>query len=100
MKDNSPTDHAKKSHSISIGGAIVFAVIAFFGYGAWTKFRTDNCLQNVYESYNKEWANTCKSLVKVDKKSDSSPDCSLPRILANDLDIRLQKRETFCVSYG
>jgi len=62
MKGNSPNNIAKAGGSISIGGAIVFAVIAFFVYFAWTKVRTDNCLQNAYESYNKQWATTCKSL--------------------------------------
>ncbi|HIH8947555.1 TPA: hypothetical protein ACYUR3_002103 [Legionella pneumophila] len=100
MKDNSPTDYAKTNHSISIGGAIVFAVIAFFGYGAWTKVRTDNCLQNTYESYKQEWASTCKSLAKVDKKYNGSPDCSLPRFLVNELENKLQKHEDFCVNYG
>ncbi|WP_058480898.1 hypothetical protein [Legionella waltersii] len=100
MNDYSPTDNSKTTSSISIGGAIVFAVIAFFGYGAWTKTRTDNCLQNIYELYKEEWANTCKSLAEVDKKRDGSPGCSLPRVLVNELENRLQKSENFCVSYG
>ncbi|TAL60807.1 MAG: hypothetical protein EPN84_08975 [Legionella sp.] len=100
MKDNSPHDYEKKSRSISIGGAIVFAVIAFLAYGAWTKVRTDNCLQNATDLYLQEWASTCKQLAKADKKRKSSSDCSLPRILANELGDRLQKEKNFCVSYG
>jgi len=103
MKNDYPHDNAKKSGSIStisIGSAIVFAVIAFVAYGFWTKVRTDNCLQEVYESYNREWATACKSLAKTGIKRNGKPDCLLPRLLAKDLDNKLQKNKNFCVNYG
>ena len=100
MKDIPHKNKSKSGGYFSIAGAIVFAVIAFFAYGAWTKSRVDDCLQSTYNAYDKQWAATCKSLAKKEKGHSAAPDCELPRFLSNDLNDNLQKDKNFCVNYG
>jgi hypothetical protein len=96
LSDNKPNG----SSFISIGGAIVFAVIAFFAYEVWTKSRIDDCINVAYSTYTDQWTFTCKTLGKDAKKRDKGKLCSLPRLVAQQLDDSLQKDKNFCVSYG
>lgn len=100
MQDTTSSIQPKNSSFISIGGAIVFAVIALFVYEIWTKSRIDDCIYQAYAAYNYQWDFKCKALGKSKKKAGIIKDCSLPGDIAQQLDDSLLKQKNFCVSYG
>ena len=102
---------------------IVFAVLALFSYGAWTKLRVDNCLDNAREAYNQQWASKCELIAKNYKenyancinskahttqwcksawnpKRDSSAECALPADDAKYIQSTLENEKNFCIRYG
>jgi hypothetical protein len=117
-KDNNSSD--KKT---SYKGIIIFAIITLFIYGAWTKLRVDDCLVDARNSYEHEWAASCKSTAKLEKegyakcvndsnetasickgiwnpKRDPSANCALPTKIADRIESRLEHAKNFCVRYG
>jgi len=119
-KDDSSTFAHKKT---SYKGVIAFAIIAVFVYGAWTKLRTDDCLNDARNSYESDWKAACKATAKSEKegyancvndtnqsgincksiwnpKRDATANCALPTAIADRLESRLDKAKNFCVSYG
>ena len=100
MQDKPSNIQPNGSQFVSIGGAIVFAVIAFFAYEVWTKSRIDDCIKVVYDTYTDQWAFKCKTLGKDAKKRGKGELCSLPHSVAQQLEDSLQKEKNFCVSYG
>lgn len=117
-KDNS-SSHKKVSYK----GVIVFAIIALFIYGAWTKIRVDICLSDARDEYNQNWSAACKTTAKTARESyadcmndsnetahicksiwnpkrNSGANCELPTKTAEYINSQLEKDKTFCVSYG
>jgi len=117
-KDNS-SSHKKTNYK----GVIVFAIIALFTYGAWTKARVDTCLNDARDAYEQDWAAACKITAKTERegyadcingpnetagdckriwnpKRDASANCALPTKGAEYINSRLEKAKNFCVSYG
>lgn len=116
---SNPSAHKKTSYK----GVIIFAIIALFIYGAWTKARVDICLNDARDMYVQDWAAACKNTAKAMKegyvdcinnpnetasdckriwnpKQDASKNCSLPNVVADRIDSRFEKTKNFCISYG
>jgi hypothetical protein len=117
------TDNSSSQMKTSYKGVIIFAIIALVAYGAWTKLRTDDCLNNARDAYVNEWKASCKTTAKSEKegyancvndpnesaiickkiwnpKQDAGANCALPNTIADRINSRLEKAKNFCVSYG
>lgn len=116
-------DNSSSQKKTSYKGVIIFAIIALFIYGAWTKARVDICLSDASDAYQQDWAAACKTTAKAEKegyancmadnnetasfcksiwnpKPNASASCALPTKVADRIDSRLEKAKNFCVSYG
>lgn len=116
------TDNSSSHKKTSYKGVIIFSIVALSMYGVWTKVRVDLCLDSARDSYYQNWAAACKTTAKAGREGyadcmndphvtardckriwnqrDASARCALPMIIANQIDSRLNKDRSFCVSHG